>query len=64
MPDYRLYFHGADGHFIRARAVSVAGDGEALAKAREIDHAHCIEVWQGRRKVGLVEPAERPEPDR
>jgi len=59
MPDYRLYFHNSEGHFMRAEAIDVADDEAALAKARELDHAHCIEVWQGKRKVGIVEPAIR-----
>jgi hypothetical protein len=59
MPDYRLYFHGADGHFMRAETVDVADDEAALARARDLDHAYCIEIWCGRRKVGIVEPADR-----
>ena len=59
MPDYRLYLHGADGHFMRAEAVDVADDGAALARARDLDYAYCIEIWCGRRKVGIVEPADR-----
>lgn len=58
MPEYRLFFHGADGHFMRAETIDVADDGAAMAKAREIDHAHCIEIWEGARKVGVVEPAQ------
>lgn len=46
MPDYRLYFDDAKGHFMRAVVVDVADDEAAPAKAREMDHAHCIEVWQ------------------
>jgi hypothetical protein len=56
VPDYRLYFHNAQGRFMRAEAISVADDEAAMAKALEIDHAHCIEVWQGPLKIGIVEP--------
>lgn len=56
MPDYRLYFHDAEGHFMRAQNVEVADDKAALAKAGELDHAHCIEVWRGKDKVGIVHP--------
>jgi hypothetical protein len=56
MPEYRLFFHNAEGGFMRAEVVDVADDASALAKARELDHAHCIEVWQGKRMVGTVEP--------
>ena len=59
MPDYRLYFHNAQGHFMRVEVVGMPDDGAALAKAREIDHANCIELWCGSRKVGIVEPADR-----
>jgi hypothetical protein len=57
MPDYRLYFHNADGHFMRAETVDVADDEAALANARRWDHHHCIELWCGSRKVGIVDPA-------
>jgi hypothetical protein len=56
MPDYRLYFHDAKGHFLRAEEVELADDEAALAKARAIGHAHCIEIWCRKRKVGIVEP--------
>jgi hypothetical protein len=57
MPGYRLYFHGPNGHFIRADNIDVAEDEAAFAKARALDHAYCIEIWCGKRKVGVVEPA-------
>lgn len=57
MPDYRLYFHDSRGHFMRAEDIDVADDDAARAMARELDHAHCIEIWCGKRKVGIVEPA-------
>jgi hypothetical protein len=38
----------------------VADDEAALAKARELDHAYCIEVWCEKRKVEIVQPAEGP----
>lgn len=58
MPDYRLYFHDAAGRFMRAEVASVPSDEAALARARAIDHAHCIEVWAGKRMVGIVKPEE------
>ena len=56
MAHYKLYFHNFEGRFKRAEDVDVDSDEAALQKAREIDHAHCIEVWCGARKVGIVKP--------
>ena len=56
MTHYRLYFHNAEGHFIRREEVDVADDEAALQAARDLDHAHCIEVWNLSRKVGDVFP--------
>jgi hypothetical protein len=56
---YRLYFHDDKGRFMRAEDVDVADDNAALAAARVLDHAHCIEVWSRARKVGIVKPEER-----
>ena len=63
MTHYGFYFHDANGHFNRREDVDVVDDAAALEAARAIDHAHCIEVWNGASQVGLVKPeddAERP----
>jgi len=56
MPQYRLYFHNAEGHFMRVRVIDVRDEEAALAKARALDHAHCIEVWHRDRMIGTVKP--------
>lgn len=57
MGHYRLYFLGHEGRFLRAQDIEVESDQEAVQAARELDHAHCIEVWQGARLVAKVDPA-------
>ena len=54
MPDYHLYFQDERGHFVRRRDIEMADDEGALEAARGFDHAHGIEIWCGKRKVGLV----------
>lgn len=56
MAHYRLYFHGKSGHFLRAEDIDVESDDAACQKARELDHAHCIEVWQHARMIAKVHP--------
>ena len=53
---YRLYFRNAVGGFLRVQELETDTDEQALEQARVIDHAHSIEVWQQRRKVGIVYP--------
>ena len=55
--NYRLYFQGADGYFIRARDLAAENDDDARNATREIDHAYCIEIWTGMRMVGIVKSA-------
>jgi hypothetical protein len=56
MTHYRLYFHDKGGHFLRASDVDVSTDDDARQCALDLDHAYCIEIWQGTRHVGLVQP--------
>ena len=56
MAHYRLFFLNAEGHFMRVEEVDAPGDNEALNKARQLDHAHILEVWEDKRKVGIVGP--------
>ena len=58
MLSYRLYFMTADDRIARGEDMEFDGDAAALAAARTLDHAHALEVWQGRRKVGRVETSE------
>ena len=54
---YRIYYVGADNHFIRGDAIYCASDAEALAAAQHMPGNHtAVEVWQGARKVGTVQP--------
>lgn len=59
MAEYQLYFHDLQGHFTRRVDVDVPDDDAARQKACDLDHAHCIEIWNLKRKVGTVEPADR-----
>jgi hypothetical protein len=56
MRNYRLYFLDVNDRIIRAEIVSGADDTAAVAAAVERDHAHFIEMWEGTRRVGSVDP--------
>jgi len=51
VPDYRVYFIGRDGHFLRAIDIQVASDQDAIAKALESRDGHEVEVWERTRFV-------------
>lgn len=53
---YRLYFFDRTGHIVRREEFELETDAQALDKARELDHADLIEVWDRERKVGAVHP--------
>ena len=53
---YRLFFLNAEGNFTRVLEIDVSGDETAMTRARALDHPHSVEVWQGKRKVGVVGP--------
>jgi hypothetical protein len=54
---YRLYFQNAAGHFMRAKDVEADDDTAARDAARQLDHAHWIEIWTGTRMAGIVAPS-------
>lgn len=56
MAEYRLYFHDKAGHILRAEDAILETDDAALNEARVRDHAYSVEVWQRKRKVGIVHP--------
>jgi hypothetical protein len=51
MAEYRTYFVGDDGHFIRFEPLICRDDGEAVGKAKRLADGHDIEVWCGFRFV-------------
>jgi hypothetical protein len=51
VPDYRVYFIGRDGHFLRAIDIQVASDQDAIARALELREGHEVEVWERTRFV-------------
>lgn len=59
MPDYRLYFLNAATKIVRREDAECADDVAAVALGYERDHAHAIEIWQGKRIVATVLPGGR-----
>jgi hypothetical protein len=51
VPDYRVYFIGRDGHFLRAIDIQVASDHDAIVRASELRKGHEVEVWERSRFV-------------
>jgi hypothetical protein len=49
--DYRVYFIGRDGHFLRSIDIQVASDQDAIARALELREGHEVEVWDRTRFV-------------
>lgn len=53
---YRFFFLDPAGHVRRRLELECDNDDDALNRARELNHAHGIEVWSGARKVGVTDP--------
>ncbi len=51
MRDYRVYFIGHDGRFIKFVDLNCADDSAAIESAKQLIDGHDIELWQQDRKV-------------
>ena len=51
MVDYRAYFVGSDGHFVRFVGLSCSDDPEAIEQARRLIESQDIELWSGERFI-------------
>jgi hypothetical protein len=49
--DYRVYFVGSDGHFVRFVGLSCSDDAEAIEQARRLIEDQDIELWSGERFI-------------
>ena len=56
MLTYRLYFLGADGHFVGAEPFECGGDKEAIELARAETGDRSSELWQEARMVTAIRP--------
>ena len=54
---YRLYFMDERGRFRRREEFEVAGDQEAIRRARKLRDRGTAELWCGKRKVLTLEAA-------
>ena len=57
MPEYRVYFVGKDGHFIKSEPLVCPDDAEAVELAKHLQDGHDIEVWQRTRKIAELSPS-------
>lgn len=53
--EYRVYFVGSDGHFVRFVGLSCSGDAEAIEHARRLLDSQDIELWSGDRFIVRLE---------
>jgi hypothetical protein len=49
--DYRVYFVGSDGHFVRFVGLSCSDDAKAIEQARCLIESQDIELWSGERFI-------------
>jgi hypothetical protein len=56
MPYYRLYLLNTDGRILHASEAEVENDAAGIMRARSIGHPDKVEIWQEKRKVGIVDP--------
>lgn len=59
MPGYRLYRLDEANHIKDVIHFEGPDDNAAIAEAIKVDHAAGIEIWNGPRKVALVDPERR-----
>ena len=60
MVDYRAYFVGSDGHFVRFVGLSCSDDAEAIEQARRLIEDQDIELWSGERFI--IRLLRKPDP--
>jgi hypothetical protein len=57
MPTYRVYLIGRDQHIAGPPKVfECSDDDEVVYKAKQILDGHALEIWDGARHVGRLEP--------
>jgi hypothetical protein len=49
--DYRAYFVGSDGHFVKFVGLCCSDDAEAIEQARGLIEGQDIELWSGERFI-------------
>jgi hypothetical protein len=49
--EYRAYFVGSDGHFVKFVGLSCSDDTEAIKQARRLIDSEDIELWSGERFI-------------
>ena len=60
MTEYRVYFVGGDGHFVRFVGLSCSGDAEAIEQAQRLVESQDIELWSGDRFIVRLEHKPNP----
>jgi hypothetical protein len=58
--DYRAYFVGSDGHFVRFVGLSCSDDAEAIEQARRLIEEQDIELWSGERFIARLPKKQHP----
>ena len=53
---YRLYELDEGDHILKAESLEFPSDAEAVAAAQDRAGPHGVELWQGSRRIGRVEP--------
>ena len=58
--EYRVYFVGDDGHFVRFVGLSCSGDAEAIEQAQRLVDSQDIELWSGGRFIVRLQHKPNP----
>jgi hypothetical protein len=58
--DYRAYFVGSEGHFVRFVRLSCSDDAEAIEQARRLIEGQDIELWSGERFIVRLRQKQDP----
>jgi hypothetical protein len=49
--EYRVYFIGGEGHFVKFQGLSCVDDAEAIEQSRRLIDNQDIELWSGERFI-------------
>jgi hypothetical protein len=58
--DYRAYFAGSDGRFVRFVGLSCSDDAEAIEQSRRLIEEQDIELRSGERFIGRLLKKQQP----